>query len=85
MDTYSLLIIYFNKMPLTNFDITITFNLKADIPHFVFEDSNDYTSDSDTLAEAAFGVVPKEGKAWLDGVLSRKKQVVPPLQEILLK
>ncbi len=42
-------------------------------------------SDSDTLAEQAFGVTPKEGKAWLDGVLSRKKQVVPPLQEILLK
>ncbi|TYK65310.1 manganese-dependent inorganic pyrophosphatase [Colwellia echini] len=42
-------------------------------------------SDSDTLAEAAFGVAPKDGKAWLDGVLSRKKQVVPPLQEIFLK
>ncbi|MBU2871433.1 manganese-dependent inorganic pyrophosphatase [Colwellia sp. E2M01] len=42
-------------------------------------------SDSDTLAEEAFGVAPKDGKAWLDGVLSRKKQVVPPLQEVLLK
>jgi len=42
-------------------------------------------SDSDTLAEQAFGVVPKDGKAWLDGVLSRKKQVVPPLQEEFLK
>lgn len=42
-------------------------------------------SDSDTLAEQAFGVAPKNGKAWLDGVLSRKKQVVPPLQEIFLK
>jgi len=42
-------------------------------------------SDSDTLAEEAFGVVAKDGKAWLDGVLSRKKQVVPPLQEIFLK
>ncbi len=37
-------------------------------------------SDSETLAEQAFGVAPTEGKAWLDGVLSRKKQVVPPLQ-----
>ncbi|MEW6995273.1 manganese-dependent inorganic pyrophosphatase [Colwelliaceae bacterium MEBiC 14330] len=37
-------------------------------------------SDSDTLAEQAFGVAPNNGKAWLDGVLSRKKQVVPPLQ-----
>ena len=42
-------------------------------------------SDSETLAEQAFGVAPKEGKAWLDGVLSRKKQVVPPLQEVFLK
>jgi manganese-dependent inorganic pyrophosphatase len=42
-------------------------------------------SDSDTLAEQAFGIAPKEGKAWLDGVLSRKKQVVPPLQEAFLK
>jgi manganese-dependent inorganic pyrophosphatase len=37
-------------------------------------------SDSETLAEQAFGVAPTQGKAWLDGVLSRKKQVVPPLQ-----
>ncbi|MEI6895739.1 MAG: manganese-dependent inorganic pyrophosphatase [Colwellia sp.] len=42
-------------------------------------------SDSDTLAEQAFGVELKDGKAWLEGVLSRKKQIVPPLQEILLK
>ncbi|PKI17235.1 manganese-dependent inorganic pyrophosphatase [Colwellia sp. 12G3] len=42
-------------------------------------------SDSATLAEQAFGVTPKGGKAWLDGVLSRKKQVVPPLQDIFLK
>jgi len=41
-------------------------------------------SDSDTLAEQAFGVTPKDGKAWLDGVLSRKKQVVPPLQKVFL-
>lgn len=42
-------------------------------------------SDSDTLAAEAFGIAPKDGKAWLAGVLSRKKQVVPPLQEIFLK
>ncbi|MEY8199164.1 MAG: manganese-dependent inorganic pyrophosphatase [Colwellia sp.] len=42
-------------------------------------------SDSDTLTEQAFGVAPKNGKVWLDGVLSRKKQVVPPLQEVFLK
>ncbi len=42
-------------------------------------------SDSETLAEQAFGIAPKDGKAWLDGILSRKKQVVPPLQEVFLK
>jgi manganese-dependent inorganic pyrophosphatase len=42
-------------------------------------------SDNPDLAEQAFGVAPKDGKAWLDGVLSRKKQVVPPLQEIFQK
>lgn len=42
-------------------------------------------SDSDTLAEQAFGVALQNGKVWLDGVLSRKKQVVPPLQEVFLK
>ncbi len=42
-------------------------------------------SDSDTLAEQAFGIAPQNGKAWLDGVLSHKKQVVPPLQEVFLK
>tara|TARA_B110001452_G_C15213126_1_gene420745 strand:+ start:325 stop:1242 length:918 start_codon:yes stop_codon:yes gene_type:complete len=35
------------------------------------------------LAEKAFGHKPVEGKIWLDGVLSRKKQVVPPLEKAL--
>ena len=39
-------------------------------------------SDNDNLAEQAFGQATTDGKVWLDGVLSRKKQVVPPLQEI---
>jgi manganese-dependent inorganic pyrophosphatase len=37
-------------------------------------------SDDDSLVETAFGEKPIDGKVWLDGVLSRKKQVVPPLQ-----
>ena len=35
-----------------------------------------------TIAEQAFGLKTTDGKVWLDGVLSRKKQVVPPLQEV---
>jgi len=40
-------------------------------------------SDDEQLCENAFGVAPVAGKAWLDGVLSRKKQVVPPLEKAL--
>ncbi len=39
-------------------------------------------SDNDNLAQAAFGKTTTDGIVWLDGVLSRKKQVVPPLQEV---
>ncbi|MDX2370358.1 MAG: manganese-dependent inorganic pyrophosphatase, partial [Colwellia sp.] len=39
-------------------------------------------SDNDNLAQAAFGKATTDGKVWLDGVLSRKKQVVPPLQGV---
>lgn len=38
-------------------------------------------SDDDNLTEKAYGKASVDGKVWLDGVLSRKKQVVPPLQE----
>lgn len=38
-------------------------------------------SEDDSLIERAYGKAPVEGKVWLDGVLSRKKQVVPPLQD----
>jgi len=38
-------------------------------------------SDDDSLTERAYGKASIDGKVWLDGVLSRKKQVVPPLQE----
>lgn len=40
-------------------------------------------SDNDDLTEKAFGKATVDGKVWLDGVLSRKKQVVPPLQQSL--
>ena len=37
-------------------------------------------SDDESKIEAAFNVKLKDHKAWLDGVLSRKKQVVPFVQ-----
>ena len=38
-------------------------------------------SDDDALTERAYGKATVDGKVWIDGFLSRKKQVVPPLQE----
>jgi manganese-dependent inorganic pyrophosphatase len=38
-------------------------------------------SDDESIVEKAYGVAPEQGRVWLDGVLSRKKQVVPPLQD----
>jgi len=40
-------------------------------------------SDNADLTEKAYGKATSNGKVWLDGVLSRKKQIVPPLQESL--
>jgi manganese-dependent inorganic pyrophosphatase len=40
-------------------------------------------SDDADLTVNAFGKSCTDGRVWLDGVLSRKKQVVPPLQESL--
>ncbi|MFT5790641.1 MAG: manganese-dependent inorganic pyrophosphatase [Shewanella sp.] len=37
-------------------------------------------SDDLALIESAYDKQSSDGKVWLDGVLSRKKQVVPPLQ-----
>jgi manganese-dependent inorganic pyrophosphatase len=31
--------------------------------------------------EKAFGVKPENGRAWLPGVMSRKKQVVPNFEK----
>jgi len=39
-------------------------------------------SDNENLTEQAFGEATTDGKVWLDGVLSRKKQIVPPLQKV---
>jgi len=41
-------------------------------------------SDNADLTEKAYGKATVDGKLWLDGVLSRKKQVVPPLQDSLV-
>lgn len=38
-------------------------------------------SDDEGIVERAYGVAPEQSRVWLDGVLSRKKQVVPPLQD----
>jgi len=40
-------------------------------------------SDDETLVERAFGVTPEDNKAWLEGVLSRKKQIIPQLEKAL--
>ncbi|MFH1521360.1 MAG: manganese-dependent inorganic pyrophosphatase, partial [archaeon] len=40
-----------------------------------------YILDDSSIIKKAFGKVPKENSVWLDGVMSRKKQVVPPLEK----
>ena len=39
-------------------------------------------SDNDELTQQAYGKATTGGKVWLDGVLSRKKQIVPQLQDV---
>jgi len=39
-------------------------------------------SDNENLTQQAYGKETIDGKVWLNGVLSRKKQIVPQLQEI---
>ena len=39
-------------------------------------------SDDDALTHKAYGQASENGRVWLDGVLSRKKQVVPQLQQV---
>ena len=38
-------------------------------------------SDDESIVEKANNVTAQDSQVWLDGVLSRKKQVVPPLQD----
>jgi manganese-dependent inorganic pyrophosphatase len=40
-------------------------------------------SDDESIVETAFGVKPANKKAWLPGIMSRKKQIVPFLEKIL--
>jgi len=40
-------------------------------------------SDNADLTEKAYGQASVDGKVWIDGIMSRKKQVVPPLQDSL--
>lgn len=40
-------------------------------------------SDNDDLTDKAYGKTAVNGKVWIDGIMSRKKQVVPPLQDSL--
>ena len=39
-------------------------------------------SDDETVVEKAFGVAPVDGKAWLPGIMSRKKQIIPDLEKV---
>ncbi|MFW5991308.1 MAG: manganese-dependent inorganic pyrophosphatase [Candidatus Nanoarchaeia archaeon] len=42
-------------------------------------------SDEPEIVEMAFNVKPENRTVWLEGVMSRKKQVVPKLEEVLAK
>ncbi len=42
-------------------------------------------SDDQTIIESAYDAQLTDNKVWLDGVMSRKKQVVPPLQDTFAK
>lgn len=42
-------------------------------------------SEDPSLIAGAYGVTVENDEVWLDGVLSRKKQVVPPLQDAFAK
>ncbi len=38
-------------------------------------------SDDTSIVEKAYNTTLVDGKVWIDGIMSRKKQVVPPLQD----
>ena len=39
-------------------------------------------SDDESVVEKAFGAAPSGGKVWLDNIMSRKKQIVPDLENV---
>lgn len=39
-------------------------------------------SDDDSVIGKAFDVTPADGKVWLPGIMSRKKQIIPALEKI---
>ena len=39
-------------------------------------------TDDEAMIEKAFGVKPVDGKAWLPGIMSRKKQIIPFLEKL---
>ncbi|MBE8168210.1 MAG: manganese-dependent inorganic pyrophosphatase [Shewanella sp.] len=41
-------------------------------------------SDDAQLSQKAYNIASENGRAWLPGVLSRKKQIVPPLQAVFV-
>jgi manganese-dependent inorganic pyrophosphatase len=42
-------------------------------------------SDDESVVQKAFGTAPEGGKVWLEGVMSRKKQVVPNFEKAFAK
>ena len=42
-------------------------------------------SDDESVVEKAFGVKPANGKVWLPGIMSRKKEIVPFLEKVFGK
>ena len=64
---------------------------RSDIIFYMLTSIRDQSTDlifegegADELVETAFGVKPQNGRAKLPGVVSRKKQLVPPLREAIL-
>lgn len=44
-----------------------------------------FVSNENDVMISAFSEESQDGKIWLDGVLSRKKQIIPQLEEVFLK
>ncbi len=55
-------------------------DVSADSTELIFAGSN-----AKNIVESAFGVKEKDGGVYLEGVMSRKKQLVPPIMAVLQK